>query len=94
MRGTITHRKQAERYSKYSTCKGSQGCVGYIKKVNSGKGISDLSGLEYCRNLTIIDLEANQVVDLSQLTAISYLNLSDNNITDISALSNLTDSLA
>ena len=56
------------------------------------KGIADLSGLEYCTNLTQLSLEENQISDISQLinlTSLTELWLSENQISDIFPLSSL-----
>jgi Leucine-rich repeat (LRR) protein len=58
------------------------------------KGISDLTGLEYCVNLERNDLEGNNISNLSALaglTNLSSLNLSGNNITNLSPLATLTN---
>ncbi len=57
------------------------------------KGITDLTGLEYARNLEDILLGDNNITDisaLSELTSLERLYLNNNNITNISALSKLT----
>jgi len=57
-------------------------------------GIEYLSGLDYCTNLTDLDLWHNQISDISplgNLTNLTYLELGDNGITDISPLGNLTN---
>ena len=59
-----------------------------------GRGIQDLTGLQYAVNLTELHLENNQITDisvLSNLTNLTNLDLGGNQITDISALSNLTN---
>jgi internalin A len=56
------------------------------------KGISDLTGLEYARNLRYLNLNYNQISDLSRLsglTSLENLRLYDNQIRDISPLSAL-----
>lgn len=79
----------------------------FLKELNAaGRGISDLTGLEYATNLAILnlgefyyywvwppELRSNQIEDitlLSGLTELRSLNLSNNQITNISALSGLT----
>ena len=62
--------------------------------VATGKGISDLTGLEFATNLTQLNLENNNIVDISLLaglTKMDQLELNNNNIVDISALSGLTN---
>ncbi len=57
-----------------------------------GKGITDISGLEYCTNFMGIRLQDNQISDISalaNLTKLTYVHLGDNQITDISPLSEL-----
>jgi internalin A len=61
------------------------------------KGIFDLTGLEYAKNLTELWLRYNQIGDispLSSLTNLTFLHLQSNQISDISPVSsliNLTD---
>ena len=58
------------------------------------RGISDLTGLEYCLNLKWLNLSANNISDISPLAGLSnlvYLDFWDNNIRDISVLANLTN---
>ena len=61
----------------------------------SGKSISDITGLEYCGNLTMLDLGCNyrifDISPLSSLTNLTTLSLSHNKISDISPLSSLTN---
>jgi len=55
--------------------------------------ITDLTGLEYCLELTTLELALNDIEDLSPiagLTALRRLRLGGNRITDISALAGLT----
>lgn len=59
----------------------------------SHRGISDISGLEYCSNLRGLHLDGNSISDimpLSGLTDLLILILTDNNISDISPISGLT----
>ncbi|MFC1977224.1 leucine-rich repeat domain-containing protein [Chloroflexota bacterium] len=61
--------------------------------VGSEKDIVDLTGLEYCDNLTNLYLHSNQITDitpLQDLTSLTWLCLDVNQITDISATANLT----
>ena len=54
-----------------------------------GKGISDLSGIEACRELVRLNLDHNRIRDLSPLNRLSNLvnlSLTDNEITDLSPL--------
>jgi internalin A len=58
------------------------------------KGISDVSGIEKCVSLEILNLPGNDIEDISPLSALTklkLLTLSDNKITDISPLSSLTN---
>lgn len=60
----------------------------------SNKGISDLTGLEYCINMTMLYLEDNRISDispLSSLTNLTGLDLDSNRISDVSPLSSLTN---
>ncbi|MBN2593125.1 MAG: leucine-rich repeat domain-containing protein [Sedimentisphaerales bacterium] len=78
----------------------------FLKELNAaGRGISDLTGLEYATNLTSLnlgefyyywvwppELRTNQIEDitpLSGLTRLKSLDLSNNQISDISALSGM-----
>jgi len=57
-------------------------------------GITDLSGIEYCTNLTWVDLWGNEISDLSplaSLTNVTTLNLGANRISDLSPLASLTN---
>jgi internalin A len=79
----------------------------FLKELNApGRGIGDLTGLEYATNLTSLnlgeffyyavwppELRTNQIEDISPLSGLirlKSLDLSHNQITDISDLSNLT----
>ena len=60
-----------------------------------GKGITDLKGLEFARNLSHLHLgdAGNYVTDLSPiatLTALRYLNVGGNQVADLKPLANLT----
>ena len=58
------------------------------------RGIKNLSGLEYCINLTDLHLGRNEISDvkpLANLTGIERLYLESNKISDITPLSNLTN---
>ncbi len=55
-------------------------------------GISNIDGIEYCKNLMRVNLRTNQISDISgfaELTKIYRLNLWTNKIKDISALAGL-----
>jgi internalin A len=57
-----------------------------------GQGIIDLSGLEHCKALALLDLGDNQIKDLSPLrgmTMLQSLTLTQNQIEDLSPLANL-----
>jgi internalin A len=59
-----------------------------------GKGISDLTGLQYCTKLKELNLDANQISDLSpisNLTNLNFLSLYENEISDITPLSGLNN---
>ena len=56
--------------------------------------IRNLSGLEYCTNLTFLDLSGNPISDitpLSSLVNLQSLNLDGTDVYDISALAGLTN---
>ena len=58
----------------------------------AGKGVRDLTGLEFATNLTWLHLPDNQVSDLSPLTGLielSDLDFSDNPLSDLSPLKGL-----
>ena len=58
------------------------------------KNIGNLTGLEYCINLQVLDLSSNQIQDISLLAYLKnldLLNLDSNNINDISPLASLTN---
>ena len=61
----------------------------------SGKGIADLTGLEYCTNLLNLDLGGNLYISdisvLGDLTNLQTLDLHANQISDVSALTGLTN---
>jgi Leucine-rich repeat (LRR) protein len=55
----------------------------------SEKGISDLTGMEYCTNLSFIYLWSNQISDISPLASLAYLKhlyIYGNQISDLSPL--------
>jgi internalin A len=57
-----------------------------------GKGITNLAGLEKCKNLLAIDLENNEIADLEPLkglTLVQQLNLAGNKITSAAPLAEL-----
>lgn len=62
----------------------------------SGKGITDIRGLEFAQNLVQLHLgdEGNYVTDLSPLatlTSLTHLNVGGNQVTDLRPLANLTN---
>ena len=64
--------------------------------IASGKGITDIRGLEFARNLFQLHLgdEGNSVTDLSPLatlTALTHLNVGGNQVADLRPLANLTN---
>ena len=57
-------------------------------------GVLDLTGLEYCTNLTFLEIRNDPITDISSLsllTNLNYLHLCDNQISDISPLSGLVN---
>jgi len=59
-----------------------------------GRGITNLSGLECCTNLTHLNLTNNDITDISPLTdlvSLTILYLGSNQISDISPLANITN---
>lgn len=60
--------------------------------VASQKGVSNISGLEYCSNLqglVLTDNNVGEILPLSGLTSLKWLDLVNNNISDISPLTGL-----
>ena len=60
--------------------------------VARGKGIRDLTGLEHCKRLMLLDLTDNEVEDLSPIAGLNLLQslaLTNNRISDVSPLSEL-----
>jgi Leucine-rich repeat (LRR) protein len=58
-----------------------------------GKGIRDLTGLEKCVNLQLIDLANNEISDLTPLKGLKTLQsltLAGNKITDLGPIANIT----
>jgi Leucine-rich repeat (LRR) protein len=56
------------------------------------RSIRDLTGLEYCVNLTGLNLASNDISDitpLTQLQGLTYLNLENNAVNDLGPLSGL-----
>ena len=67
-----------------------------VSLIAQNSGITDLSGLEHCTNLTGLYLNNNQLTDLNglanvNLSKLTKLALNNNQISDISLLANLTD---
>ena len=65
---------------------------GLTKLSARDSGISDLTGLEYCKDLKKLDLFENNITDLTPLTNstnLEYINLTKNDVSDISPLSGL-----
>ena len=59
-----------------------------------GKGIRDLTGLEFAINLKILSLKRNEIsklTPLSRLTKLEYLDIGDNNVSNLSPITNLTN---
>jgi Leucine-rich repeat (LRR) protein len=57
-------------------------------------GIADLTGLEYCINIQVLNLGYNQIIDIGPISGLTWLedlNLTKNQIVDISALAGLTN---
>ena len=62
--------------------------------VAEGKGIEDLTGMEYCDNLIKLDLWNNQISELSplsELTKLETIDLWSNKISDLTPLSKLNN---
>ncbi|GAI24660.1 unnamed protein product, partial [marine sediment metagenome] len=58
------------------------------------QGITDLSGIEYCINLTVLNIWGNPISDLSPLASLTNLtmfNFMGNEISDLSPLASLTN---
>ena len=59
---------------------------------SDNQNISSIDGIQYCKNLTWVNLTNNHISDisyLSRLKKIDWLNLNNNAITDLSGISNL-----
>jgi Leucine-rich repeat (LRR) protein len=59
-----------------------------------GQGISNLSGLEHCINLTGLSLEDNNVIDvrpISSLLELEILSLNANPVSDLTPIANLIE---
>ncbi|MDY6836184.1 MAG: leucine-rich repeat domain-containing protein, partial [Chloroflexota bacterium] len=68
--------------------------LGLTTLIASDLGITDLSGIEYCKDLEHIELDRNEVTDISPLNALvelTYVKLDDNDISDILGLDNLAN---
>jgi len=64
--------------------------LGYLWVID--QGISDLTGLEHCRNLYEVSMQSNQIIDISPLASCEQLlelRLQNNKIKDISPLASL-----
>jgi len=60
----------------------------------SGEGIGNLEGIQYCTGLERLELDDNEIVDVSALAGLTHLeelSLNDNAIIDISPLADLTN---
>jgi Leucine-rich repeat (LRR) protein len=71
----------------------SEEMLGLTQLVARKLNIQSLRGLEYARNLTLLDTGVNQITDISPLaglTGLTNLTLSRNQIADISALAEMT----
>ena len=58
------------------------------------KGIEDITGIQYCTNITNLDLRTNRISDLkplSNLKKLKILMIYDNNISSLEPLRNLTN---
>ena len=68
-----------------------------LERLNAGgRGIADIKGLEFARNLVHLHLgnEGNYVIDLSPiatLNSLTYLNVGGNQVADLRPLTNLTN---
>ncbi|GAH85565.1 unnamed protein product [marine sediment metagenome] len=60
----------------------------------SRRGVTDLTGLEYCTNITHLSLAYNQISDISPLASLinlTWLDLAYNQVSNISPLASLTN---
>lgn len=60
--------------------------------IGKSKQIKNLEGLQHCRRLMLLDLENNEIVDLTALTSLPHLQsvtLAGNQISDLAPLANL-----
>lgn len=61
--------------------------------VGRGKGIKSLEGLQHCKEVMLLDLENNEIADLSpikELKLLQSVTLAGNKITDLAPLEGLT----
>jgi len=68
--------------------------VRLITLEDKSTGIANISGLQYCINLTYLVLDDNQIGDISplaSLTSLTLLSLNGNQISDVSSLASLTE---
>ena len=64
-----------------------------LPNILGGKNITDLTGIEYAKNLRELAIGGNEVLDLSpiaNLTKIERLYFGDNNVSDLTPIKNLT----
>ena len=67
--------------------------AGLTQLAANKQGITDLSGIEYCINVIVLQLWGNQISDfspLASLTNLTMINLQNNEISDLSPLASLT----
>lgn len=60
----------------------------------AGDPITNIEGIEYCKNLEELGLNSNKISDLSplsELTNLTYLSMQSNKITDLTPLANLVN---
>lgn len=60
----------------------------------SSMNINDLGGVQFCKQVTILDISNNKIIDISPLWGLMQLeelNISDNQIENIDTLSNLSN---
>ena len=88
----------AEALGKSSNAPIAVGDIAGLEKINAqGRGIQDLTGLQFATNLRSLDLEENQISDLSPIAGLIELGalfLKRNPVSDLSplrGLKNLTD---
>ena len=65
-----------------------------LKELVVKRGITNFTGIEHCTNLTYLNIDSNQISDLSllaNLANLTALSIDTNQLTDVSPLTNLAN---